>query len=144
VRAENQGDRVATLPSLVPGLAGAASTAGEAPVTGDLPTQIADELADELAESLDVFDADEDVDATARNRIPADTAPPNTGEGVSVDVATPVSYDDIVPLGDGGARPTVRPAAVARPVTMTSPGLRPRRPSEEGPPTTMPPPTRRR
>jgi serine/threonine protein kinase len=53
--------------------------------------------------------------------------------------------DDVLPLVEG-PEPAIRPAArpMGRPVVASVASARPRRASDEGPPTTMPPPTRRR
>lgn len=62
----------------------------------------------------------------------------STGEGSSSD-------EDALPVVEGLQSP-IRPAArpMGRPVTTAVTAVRPRRVSDEGPPTSMPPPTRRR
>jgi serine/threonine protein kinase len=106
-------------------------------VPGDL-VELLDEDVDDMG----------DPDATIRNPLAAGAPPARSDDSLIIHVSDAPSFDDGVPLGDppaGAIRPAVRPAAPARPVTSTTtPSLRARRPSEEGPPSTMPPPTRRR
>ncbi len=79
-------------------------------------------------------------DATVRNpRAPAQGSP------LFIDLDSSSSDDDALPLVQGHEEPRppiARPPS--RPALTPAPTMRPRRVSDEGPPTTMPPPTRRR
>lgn len=80
-------------------------------------------------------------DATVRNP----RSPAHPGHQLFIELDSSSSDDDALPLIQGQEEPrSPIPRPTSRPALTPAPAMRPRRVSDEGPPATMPPPTRRR